>query len=338
MASSTNLVVLLIALEIFSLPLYVLATWRRDERGFEAGLKYFLLGALSSAVFIYGIALYFGATGNLTAGHAGSGPLYAAAMTLMLAALGFKVSMVPFQWWTPDVYQGSPTSVALMMATAVKAAGFAAMARIFTTGGQGEWGLALGVVIACTVLFGNLGALVQPEAKRLLAYSSIAHAGYIGLALYSGTGGPAMTFYIFVYAAATGLAFAVLQGISEGDVPVQKLQGLLYRQPLLAVGLGVALLSLIGVPPFAGFWGKYLVFAEAAKAGQYGLVVLALLTSAIAAYYYLRLLGLAVLNRRGENTPAPSSTLVGVVIFSLTVLLLLSFVPGLGLNTFSVGQ
>jgi NADH-quinone oxidoreductase subunit N len=353
MASSPNLPVLLIALEVFSLPLYVLATWRRDELGFEAGLKYFLLGALSAAIFLYGIALHFGATGSFNAGAQGSGPLYAVALLLILGALAFKVSLVPFHWWTPDVYQGSPTTVSLMMATAVKAAGFAALLRVLNVQDQGLWGLGLAALIALSVIFGNLGALAQREAKRLLAYSSIAHAGYVGLGLYSGTGGAAIGFYLLVYAISTGLAFAVLAAISQGDVPYGRLRGLLYRKPLLGVAMGVGLLSLAGLPPFAGFWGKLLVFLEAARAQQWALLVLALLTSAVAAYYYLRLLSL--LFARGQEaraeegavvltaTPLPSGGLglasgrasTATLTVASALVVLLGILPGWGYRLFS---
>jgi NADH-quinone oxidoreductase subunit N len=360
MASSPNLPVLLIALEVFSLPLYVLATWQRDERGFEAGLKYFLLGALSAAIFLYGIALHFGATGSFNAGAQGSGPLYVAALLLILGALAFKVSLVPFHWWTPDVYQGSPTTVSLMMATAVKAAGFAALVRVLNVQDQGLWGLGLGALIALTVIFGNLGALAQQESKRLLAYSSIAHAGYVGLGLYSGTATAAIGFYLLAYLLSTGLAFAVLAAISQGDVPYERLRGLLYRKPLLGVAMSVGLFSLAGLPPFAGFWGKLLVFLEAAKAQQWGLLVLALITSAVAAYYYLRLFNLVVARgpeARAEEEAALPAPLVGAPVLAgqgtgglslatgrlaawplmvaTALVVLLGILPGLGYRLFS---
>lgn len=362
MASSPNLPVLLIALEVFSLPLYVLATWRRDEPGFEAGMKYFLLGALSAAIFLYGIALHFGATGSFNAGTQGSGPLYAAALLLILGALAFKVSLVPFHWWTPDVYQGSPTTVSLMMATAVKAAGFAALVRVLNVQDQGLWGLGLGALIALTVIFGNLSALAQRESKRLLAYSSIAHAGYVGLGLYSGTGTAAIGFYLLAYLLSTGLAFAVLAAISQGDVPYERLRGLLYRKPLLGVAMGVGLFSLAGLPPFAGFWGKLLVFLEAAKAQQWGLLVLALITSAVAAYYYLRLFNLVVARgqevRGGDEAEAALPTPVAgtpvlagqsagglslatgrlatwSLVIASALVVLLGILPGLGYRLFS---
>lgn len=375
MASSPNLVVLLIALEVFSLPLYVLATWQRDEKGFEAGLKYFLLGALGAAVFLYGIALYFGATGSFTVGAAGAGPLYIAGLFLIMAAFAFKTAMVPFQWWSPDVYQGSPTVVTLFMATAVKAAAFAAMLRIFTPEGLETWGLGMAALIALTTLFGNLGALAQSEAKRLFAYSSIANAGYIGLGLFGPTGQASIPFYLLTYALATGLIFAVLSMLSNQEVPLERLRGLWYRKPLLGGAMGLGVLSVLGLPPLAGFWAKYLVFQEAARAGFYGLVVLALITSAISAYYYLKVFFLvfskptptqeaedleaeAALTQFGSSeapgiplaaapmgltqalmAPAARTGLpaVGVLVGAMALLGLLSVLPGLGLRAFNTG-
>jgi NADH-quinone oxidoreductase subunit N len=374
MASTPNIVVLLIALEVFSLPLYVLATWQRDEKGFEAGLKYFLLGAVAAAMFLYGIALYYGATGTFNAGAEGSGILYGAGLMLMLAALSFKVALVPFQWWTPDVYQGSPTVVTLFMATAVKAAAFAAMLRIFTPNGMEAWGIGLAILIAITTIFGNLGALAQTEAKRLFAYSSIANAGYIALGLYGPTGSASVPFYLLTYGLATGIIFAVLAMLSNQDVPLERLKGLWYRKPLMAGAMGLSILSLLGLPPLAGFWGKYLVFQEAAQAGYYALVVLALVTSAISAYYYLKTFFL-LFNKSTEANEAedrevdmavarfgssesienavaapmgltgtlmaPAARLstgaLGILWSALALLGLLSLLPGLGLRAFSTG-
>lgn len=287
-ASTPNLVVMVIALGILSIPLYVLATWQRDEKGFEAGLKYSLMGALASAIFLYGIALYFGATGSFEVGAAGSGPLYTAALFLILAAFAFKIAMVPFHWWSPDVYQGSPTVVTLFMATTVKVAAFAAMLRIFTPEGLEVWGIAMASLIALTTLFGNLGALAQSEAKRLFAYSSIANAGYIGLGLFGPTSTTTIPFFLLSYGLATGIIFAVLAMLSNQDVPLERLRGLWYRKPLLGGAMALSILSVLGLPPLAGFWAKFMVFQEAAQAGFWGLVVLALLTSAIGAYYYLK--------------------------------------------------
>lgn len=374
MASSPNLVVLVIALEVFSLPLYVLATWQRDERGFEAGLKYFLLGALGAAIFLYGIALYFGATGSFMAGASGSGTLYVAGLFLIMAAFAFKTAMVPFQWWSPDVYQGSPTVVTLFMATAVKAAAFAAMLRIFTPEGLEAWAVGMAALIALTTLFGNLGALSQTEAKRLFAYSSIANAGYIGLGLFGPTGQATVPFYLLTYGLAIGLIFAVLAMLSNQDVPLERLRGLWYRKPLLGGAMGLGILSVLGLPPLAGFWAKYLVFQEAAQAGFYGLVVLALVTSAIGAYYYLKTFFLifskptpaqeaedreaeAALTQFGSSeapgipvaaapmgltqalmAPAADRSLSsGLLLVAMGLLGLLSVLPGLGLGALSAG-
>ncbi|GEM86119.1 NADH-quinone oxidoreductase subunit N [Meiothermus granaticius] len=374
MSSSPNLVVLLIALELFSLPLYVLATWQRDNKGFEAGLKYFLLGALAAALFLYGIALYFGATGSFMAGAQGSGPLYAAGLLLILAAFAFKTAMVPFQWWSPDVYQGSPTVVTLFMATAVKAAAFAAMLRIFLPAQMSAWGYGLAALILLTTLFGNLGALRQTEAKRLFAYSSIANAGYVALGLFGPSGQASIPFYLLTYILATGTIFAVLAQLSNQDVPLERLRGLFARKPLLGGAMGLGVLSLLGLPPLAGFWAKYLVFQEAAQAGYWGLIVWALITSAISAYYYLKVFFLllakpsetaAAEDREAEEAtrrfgsseaagnvlaaplglsgalmaPAAQGALgVGWLLWIAPALLvLLGFLPGLGLRAFSLG-
>lgn len=329
LASTKNLILMLVALEALSLPLYALATWRRGE-GLEAALKYFLLGALAAAFFLYGTALHYGATGSLLAGTPGEGPLYALALGLLLVGLGFKVALAPFHFWTPDVYQGSPTPVVLFMATGVKAAAFAALLRVVAPGAPET----LSLLIALSVLIGNLAALTQKEAKRLLAYSSIAHAGYMALALYTGNL-EALGFYLLTYVLATGLAFAVLSEVSPDRVPLERLKGLFHRDPLLGLALFVAALSLLGLPPLGGFWGKYLVFTEAAKAGQWGLLILALLTSVVSAYYYLSL-GLAVF-QKGEAAAAPRPLARGVALLAALALLLLGFLPGIVLPALAQG-
>lgn len=329
LASTQNLVLMLVALEALSLPLYALATWRRGE-GLEAALKYFLLGALAAALFLYGTALHYGATGSLLAGTPGEGPLYALALGLLLVGLGFKVALAPFHFWTPDVYQGSPTPVVLFMATGVKAAAFAALLRVAAPGVPE----ALTLLIVLSVVLGNLAALSQKEAKRLLAYSSIAHAGYMALALYTGNA-QALGFYLLTYVLATGLAFAVLSEVSADRVPLESLRGLFHRDPLLGLALLMAALSLLGLPPLAGFWGKYLVFSEAARAGAWGVLVLALLTSAVSAYYYLTL-GLAPF-QKGEGQAAPRPLARGVALVVALALLLLGLFPGALLPALAAG-
>ncbi len=324
LASTGHLILMLVALEILSLPLYALAAWRRGE-GLEAGLKYFLLGALAAAFFLYGAALYYGATGTLLAGAQGTGTLYALGLGLLVVGLGFKLALAPLHFWTPDVYQGSPTPVVLFMATSVKAAAFAALLRVVAPGALE----ALALLILLSVVLGNLAALAQKEAKRLLAYSSIAHAGYMALALLTGNA-QALGFYLLTYLLGTGLAFFVLSQLDLGRVPLERLRGLFWREPLLGFGLGLALLSLLGVPPLAGFWGKYLVFLEAARAGAYGLLVLALITSAVSAYYYL---GLAFsLFARGEGEVKPLPWARGMALGVGVLLLLLGLFPGVVLG------
>lgn len=325
LASTRHLLVMLIAIEALSLPLYALAAWNRG-RGLEAALKYFLLGALAAALFLYGTALHYGATGSFLAGTPGEGGAYLLALGLILVGLGFKVALAPFHFWSPDVYQGSPTPVTLFMATGVKAAAFAALLRVVLP--ESPALAALGLLIALSVLWGNLAALGQKEAKRLLAYSSIAHAGYMALGLYTGAA-QAVAFYLLTYVLATGLAFAVLSQVSEDEVPLSGLKGLFQKEPVLGLGLSLSALSLLGLPPFPGFWGKYLVFLEAAKAGAYGLLVLALLMSAVSAYYYLAL-ALAVF-QRGEATLEARPLGRKVAGLALLALVLLGLFPGLGL-------
>lgn len=325
LASTRHLLVMLIAIEALSLPLYALAAWNRGQ-GLEAALKYFLLGALAAALFLYGTALHYGATGSFLAGTPGEGGAYLLALGLILVGLGFKVALAPFHFWSPDVYQGSPTPVTLFMATGVKAAAFAALLRVVLP--ESPALAALGLLIALSVLWGNLAALGQKEAKRLLAYSSIAHAGYMALGLYTGAA-QAVAFYLLTYVLATGLAFAVLSQVSEDEVPLSGLKGLFQKEPVLGLGLSLSALSLLGLPPFPGFWGKYLVFLEAAKAGAYGLLVLALLMSAVSAYYYLAL-ALAVF-QRGEATLEARPLGRKVAGLALLALVLLGLFPGLGL-------
>jgi len=341
MAASANLVVILVGLELLSLPLYALAALRYDEKSEEAGLKYFLLGAVSAAVFFYGLVLYFGATGTFALGAVARGPLFAAGVMLLLAGLFFKAALTPFAWWAPDVYQGAPTPVTLFMATGVKAAAFAALARVAVgVGVGGIGGAALALAVLLTVFFGNLAALAQREAKRLLAYSSIAHAGYIALALFGPNPAPAVGYYLLAYALSTGLAFAVLAQVDGGEgVSFDRVQGLVRRSPMLAGMLLLALFSLAGLPPLVGFWGKYLAFVQAAQGGQYGLLVFALLTAVVAAYYYLRLLARAFFQAPQEEgtvevRPLAALTL-GLVAFLVVVL---GVFPGAVYGFFNVGK
>jgi NADH-quinone oxidoreductase subunit N len=307
MAAAGDLVVVFLGLELMSVSLYVLAGYfRARPQAHEASLKYFLLGAFASGFFLYGIALLYGATGttNLARlasalGQAGTArdPMVLAGLGLLLVGFGFKTSAVPFHQWAPDVYEGAPTAVTAFIATGSKAAAFAALLRVLGAGRplQDDWSAVLWVAAALTMTIGNVVALAQSNVKRLLAYSSIAHVGYMlmGLAAGLGPGAPAVLFYLGVYAVASLGAFGtVLLLMQEGEeaVDLGAYGGLAARHPLLALALTVFLLALIGMPPTAGFVGKFYLFSAAIERDLVGLAVLAVLNSVLAAYYYLRLI------------------------------------------------
>jgi NADH-quinone oxidoreductase subunit N len=296
-----------VALEILSLALYVLVDYyRNDLLSGEAALKYFLLGAFASGFFLYGIALVYGATGTTNLAHiqltlstaAASlpfAPLLPIGIALLIVGFGFKAALVPFHQWTPDAYQGAPTTVTAFMSVATKAAVFAALIRVLaslTTAAQ-PWLLVLAVLAALTMTLGNLAALRQSSLKRMLAYSSIAHAGYITTGLAAGTaqGNAAALYYLLAYTFMNLGAFAVVLAIQrpgENDVSMDQLAGLGARQPGLAALFALFMFGLTGIPPLAGFFGKLYVFGAAVNAGLVWLVVIGVINSGIAAFYYLR--------------------------------------------------
>lgn len=305
MGAATDLIVVFLALEILSLALYILAGFNRQEpRSAEASLKYFLLGAFASAFFLYGAALVYGASASLNLDKiaaalstGGEEPvLLYAGVALLVVGFGFKVALVPFHMWTPDVYQGAPTPVTAFMSAATKAAAFAAFLRVFLTAlpsAQAAWGWALAALAAITMLLGNIAALRQTNLKRMLAYSSIAHAGYALVGLVPGTsqGASAVLFYLLVYAFMNVGAFAVIVALErsgESDIARGRLAGLSDRHPGLAAAMAIFMFSLTGFPPFAGFFGKLYVFGAAVAAGWGWLVVIGVVNSVISAYYYLR--------------------------------------------------
>ena len=310
MAASGNLIVVFIALEISSISSYVLTGYLRDDpRSNEAALKYFLLGSFATAFFLYGVAILYGSTGTIdllairaaATGQAGpiAPPLFLGlAAALMFVGLGFKVSAAPFQIWAPDVYQGAPTPVSAFLSTGPKAAAFAIFLRIFMTAfepGGGGWEPIIWVCALASMTIGNFAALRQTNVKRMLAYSSIAHAGYVLVALTarSADGVSAAMFYLGAYAFMNIGAFAVvghLSGKGERHQDLEDLAGLGQKQPLTAALLTIFLLSLIGVPLTGGFFGKFYIFKAAIESHLVWLTVLGLLNSAVAAYYYLRVL------------------------------------------------
>ncbi len=300
MAAATHLLMVFVALELLSLSLYILAGFERARvTSAEASLKYLLLGAFSSAIFLYGMALMYAATGALDfagiARGASFSPLFLVASGLLIAGLGFKVAAVPFHMWTPDVYQGAPTPVTAFMSVGAKAAGFAVFLRLFvgTLGVEKvTWVPVLAALAVLTMTVGNLAALRQASLKRMLAYSSIAHAGYllVGLTAANTTGVAAVLFYLFAYAFMNIGAFAVviaLEKRGEGDVVLSQIRGLAQTHPLLAGAMAVFMFSLTGVPPFAGFFGKLYLFQAAVQANMTWLAIIGVLNSALSAYYYL---------------------------------------------------
>ena len=322
MASALDLLVIFLGLELMSLSLYVLAGFFRTRAaGNESAMKYFLLGAFASGFFLYGIALLYGATGSTslealavaTAGSAAPGAardwVVLAGVGLLLVGFGFKTSAVPFHQWAPDVYEGAPTAVAALIATGSKAAAFAALIRVLvaTRVLEADWTPLLWLIAVLTMTVGNVIALAQGNLKRMLAYSSVAHVGYmlVGLTAGGAAGGAAVLYYLVVYSFATVGAFGVILLLehSEGSggpetetdaraeaVELASYGGLAARHPVLALVLTVFMLSLIGMPPTAGFVGKLYLFSAAIKSGLVWLAVIAVLNSVVAAYYYLRLI------------------------------------------------
>jgi len=318
MAASANLVMLFIALEVFSISLYVLAGYTRgDTVSDEAALKYFLLGGLASAVFLYGIALVFAATGTTDMYGAGSfldsnillkPGILLAGIAMLVVGLGFKVSAAPFHVWAPDVYQGSPTGVTGFLAAGAKVAGFAAMARVLTVplGSYiDDWAPAIAVLSALSVIVGTLFAIAQTDLKRMLAYSSVAHAGFIMTALVAGPDGIAdMWFYVATYAIQVVGAFAVVGAVSgprSGAAPLTHYAGLGARSPFLAGSLALFMLAMGGIPLTAGFIGKAAVFRAALDADYLWLVVTALVMAVAGLFFYLRVIVLMYMQPSEED-------------------------------------
>lgn len=307
MGAATDLIVIFMALEIMSIALYILAAfnWRELGSG-EAGMKYFVLGAFASAFFLYGAALVYGATGSTNLQEIGNwfsgerGNLHdtmaLVGLGFLLIGFGFKIAAVPFQWWTPDVYHGAPTSVTAFMSVGAKAAGFAALLRVlmvsFGSALTVDWQIIVAILAVVTMTGGNIAALAQKDIKRMLAYSSIAHAGYIlvGVVPASASGVTGILFYLMAYAFMNIGAFAVITVFERRNEIGSKLSdyaGLGSRKPILALAMALFMLSLTGIPPFVGFWGKLYVFQAAVEANWSWLAAVGMLNSAVSAFYYL---------------------------------------------------
>ncbi|HMO59231.1 MAG TPA: NADH-quinone oxidoreductase subunit N [Roseiflexaceae bacterium] len=372
MAAATELILAFVGLELSSIALYVLAGYfKSDRRSAEAGLKYFLFGVISSAVLLYGMSLAYGFTASVNAASGAPATintlfrsigeaarvtdsqqrgLVMLAMLLIVAGIGYKITVVPFHSWVADVYEGAPTAITAFLATASKAAGFLLLYRLLTiafaplagtpqAADPGGWTALLALLALVTLVAGNLLALPQESTRRLLAYSSIGHSGFILLAFLSfgatdaidrASGGTALLFYLVVYALTNLAAFGVLTAFinTTGSDTIEELAGLGQRNQLLAILLTIAVASLAGLPPLAGFWAKFIVFMAAWQAGAIWLVVIALAMTVVSLAYYLRLLRPIWMQPATEATPIVlDGSLRGALLVTAALVLLLGLLP-----------
>jgi NADH-quinone oxidoreductase subunit N len=347
MVSSNHFITIFIGLEVMSIAVYVLCgLLSGNPRSAEASLKYFLLGAFATAFLLYGMALIYATTGILdireianyvASGNFGLTPMFMIGIALLIVGFGFKTASVPFHMWTPDVYQGAPTSITAYMATGIKAAAFGAFLRVFYTAFfplLANWSGMIWLIAVATMTIGNITALVQDDVKRMLAYSSIAHAGYILIAFVIGdqVSSASILFYLLVYTFMNIGAFTIVillgrQGAE--NTGIESYAGLAGRHPLIALSMSIFLLSLAGIPPLAGFMGKFYVLSAAVKAQYYWLAVIGVLNSVVAVYYYLRVIMAMYFKestgefRRTDFSPAYSV----VIIISLWALFHMGIFP-----------
>jgi NADH-quinone oxidoreductase subunit N len=345
MTQASDLIIVFLALELLSIPLYVLAAFARPNlQSEEAGIKYFLLGAFATGFIVYGTALVFGATGTTSLSGilaAASTPslLLTIGAALLLIGLGFKVAAVPFHMWTPDVYQGSPSAVTAFMSSGAKIAGFAALLRVFATAFptlSADMTGILWVLAALTMIVGNFTAISQTNIKRMLAYSSIAHAGYILMAFVPygnkdvvATSVAAGLFYLFAYVLTNFGAWSVVIALekSEGKgLEISDYMGLAKKYPALAAAMTAFMLSFIGFPPTLGMVGKFYLFSSAIEGGFVGLAVIGVLTSLVSAYYYLRVV-VNMYMREGDPTIEREPWLDFTTAITAVTTVALSFVP-----------
>lgn len=359
MANSINLLMIYVALEMVSITSYIMVGYLRRERlSNEASLKYLLFGAVSTGVMVYGISFLFGLTGSLDlssvrnalqneASLAGTGPALLFIVVLVFAGIGFKTATVPFHFWTPDVYTGAPTPVTAFLSVGPKVAGFAVLVRFFFGGmaqpvgesdssgwqmlGTVDWQVVLIAISVATMTLGNVAALIQTNLKRLLAYSSIAHAGYIlmGAVVLSGRGIQAMLAYMVIYLFMNLGAFLVVIAVYDGvgSFDLEDYAGFWRRSPILTIAMGIFLLSLMGIPPFFGFLAKFYVFAAVIRAGLGWFAVVGVLNSVVAAFYYMKVI--KVMFIEGEEAPEPRRLDVHPIYSGLLFVLLVPNIVGL---------
>lgn len=346
--SATDLITTYVAFELFAIPSYILTgIFKKENRSAEASIKYFFLGTLSSGLMLLGMALIFGLTGET--GYAEIAKLLPGAnshialigMILFFAGLFFKAALAPFQMWAPDVYEGAPTPIVVFLSTASKAAVFAILIRLMLTiflPFQASWIQIFQFLAVVSMFWGNLAALVQTNVKRLMAYSSIAHAGYIaiGLAAWGETASMAVLFYLVVYLFMNAAAFGLILLFRKGDgfgENIDDMRGLARKSPLAAASVLVVLLALTGIPPTAGFMGKYFIFMAAVEKGMIGLAALGALNSVISLFYYFRI-GRAMFMEEAPGRVAvePSFPVMAVLVASAVVILALGLFPSFLMN------
>ena len=347
-AYSTDLVMLIIAWELMSIPTYILVGYlKKDPSSNEAALKYFLFGALSSAIIIYAISIAYGITGSTNIGEVIQGfatidasmlPLALLSIGLFIAGFGFKMGLVPFHMWLPDTYEGAPPTISALLAAGTKKAGFAAMIRVIIMGTVAlnlDWVLALGIIAIMTMTIGNIAAIMQKNLARILAYSSIGHAGYIliglSIAPFSDIGLQASLFHIMNHAVMKGSAFIAVAGIviALGSTHLDKIKGLGRKMPITALGLMISLLALAGVPPLNGFWSKLMLFGSALDAGPLlgwapWLAIAGVLNSALSLAYYAWIIRKMYFEGETEKRVSEPKAVIAVMIFSII------FMVGLG--------
>jgi NADH-quinone oxidoreductase subunit N len=339
MASTRELISVFVALELTGISLYALTGFLKDPKSSEAGMKYLLLGAVASAVLLYGMAMVFGLSGSThfkdiaqaIPGDLVDNPALLMGVVLLVAGFGFKIATVPFQMWVPDVYEGAPTPITAYLSVASKAAGFAVILRVFYEAlgpVSMDWGMMFAVLAAITMTLGNVVAIAQTNIKRMLGYSSIAQAGYLmmGLAAVSALGRSGLVFFLIAYALTNLGAFIAIIAVSNktGSDLISDYSGMAKRAPLLALALGLCLISLTGLPPTAGFMAKIYIFNAAVDYDLMWLVIIAVLNTAISAYYYLRVVKVMYLGAPLSEEAVPSSGALRVALSAacLGVLLL----------------
>lgn len=344
LVSFSNIIMLFLGIEILSISMYILAgSNKKSLASNEAALKYFLMGSFATGFLLFGIALIYGLTSsfNLTviansiSQISGSSKMLDAGVLLIMIAMLFKVSAAPFHFWAPDVYQGSPTIITVYMSTVVKTAAFAAFLKLFMIlfgGMQGLWSSSLWIISAATILIGNITAVFQTNVKRMLAYSSISHAGYMLLAILAmnNFSASSLLFYTLAYSLSSLGSFAILLLVSKnvGAENLESFYGLAKKSPLLATATVIAMLSLAGIPPAAGFFAKYYIFSAAIQSGLTSLVIIAICGSLIGVFYYFRVI-IALFKEKDAVHISMSGNEKAVIVFTSLATLILGVLPGL---------